>query len=188
MGSGLQSLLAFFRGKTGLSLGAALAAVLLAGGGFWAGRATAPVAPVAHVAAADNGDDVLSGDADTTPAVPPSSQPVSTESTSPKRTYSHRGEAAGASVIAAATKANGTKYVHRDNSVLRKEPSYASETLKKEPKGAQVQMVLISDKWAEVQDGAIKGWMRSSVLKDDPPGTKHPRKKKDDTGGDDSGD
>ncbi len=43
-------------------------------------------------------------------------------------------------------------------------------------------MVALSDKWAEVKDGDVEGWMRASVLKDTPPdapGTKHPRKKKD---------
>jgi len=41
-----------------------------------------------------------------------------------------------------------------------------------------------------VQDGSVKGWMRASVLKDDPPGdTKRPRKKKTDDADDgDSGD
>jgi hypothetical protein len=104
------------------------------------------------------------------------------ETVEPHHARGHRGDAAGAAVIAAATKASGEKYVHRNNSDLRKAPSYASETLKKEPKGAKLEMVALSDKWAEVKDGDVEGWMRASVLKDTPPdapGTKHPRKKKD---------
>ncbi len=64
------------------------------------------------------------------------------------------------------------------NSDVREQPSYDAQVIKKEAKGAQVQMIALSDKWAEVKDGAIKGWMRSSVLKDTPPGEK--RKKKSD--------
>ncbi|HEY1632064.1 MAG TPA: hypothetical protein VGF56_12175 [Rhizomicrobium sp.] len=187
MGGILSAVSAFFRGKTGLALGAALAAILLAGGGFWAGRATAPVAtrsPPATVADA-NDDDSYSDDA--SPAATPA---PSSETPAAVKHRGHRAEA-GASVIAAATKASGTKYVHRNNSDLRKAPSYASETIKKEPKGAALQMIAVSDKWAEVQDGSVKGWMRASVLKDDPPGdTKSSRKKKpgDSDDGGDSGD
>jgi hypothetical protein len=174
MGSGFQRILDFFASKAGLSLGAVIAAVAIAGGGFWAGRATAPMPHAANIA--DSSD--LEADTDDTLAPEPAAnlppQPV-------HRAVSHRGEVEGAAVIASATKTSGTRFVHRNNSDLRKEPSYASETLKKEPKGAQVQMVALSDKWAEVQDGAVKGWMRASVLKDTPPdapGAKHPRKKK----------
>jgi SH3-like domain-containing protein len=60
---------------------------------------------------------------------------------------------------------------------VRAEPSYDAQVLKKEPKGAHVQLKALSDKWAEIQDGGMKGWMRASVLKDTPPGEK--RKKKD---------
>ncbi|HEX3674953.1 MAG TPA: hypothetical protein VHU87_11825 [Rhizomicrobium sp.] len=185
MGSALQAIRTFLRGGAGLSLGAALAAILLAGGGFLAGRATAPVA--AHSATVADTSETDS-DVDDTPtvAVPASN---ATQDTAPARRArgGHRGEEAGAAVIAAAAKATGTKYVHRNNSDLRKEPSYASETIKKEPKGAQVQMVALSGKWAEVQDGGVRGWMRYSVLKDDPPdapGTKRARKKKSDDSAD----
>jgi hypothetical protein len=165
-----------------MSLGAALAAVILAGGGFWAGRATAPVAVQRPATVADTAeDDSYSDDGAPAPSTPASS------GTAPSAHHArgrHGGEA-GAAIVAAATKASGTKYVHRNNSDLRKAPSYAAETIKKEPKGAALKMVALSDKWAEVQDGAVKGWMRASVLKDDPPdapGTKHPRKKKSDDG------
>ena len=183
MGGILSAISAFFRSKVGIGTGAALAAILLACGGFWAGRATAPV-PVrtlpATVADASDDDDAYSDDTSSSSSTPTPETPA---------TVKHRGHRAeaGASVIAAATKASGTKYVHRNNSDLRKAPSYASETIKKEPKGAALQMVALSDKWAEVQDGGVKGWMRASVLKDDPPGdTKRARKKK--TGDSDSGD
>jgi hypothetical protein len=176
--------------KTGQAIGAALAAIVIAGGGFWAGRATAPVPAMRHAVVADTADDETYSDdtPSTTPTVPTSdgnATPVTEH-----RTRGHRTDA-GAAVIAAATKATGTKYVHRNNSDLRQAPSYAAETLKKEPKGAQVEMVALSDKWAEVKDGSVKGWMRASVLKDTPPdapGARHPRKKKtDDDAGDDTG-
>ena len=71
-------------------------------------------------------------------------------------------------------------YVHRMNSDLRDQPSYDAQVIKKEAKGAQVQLIALSDKWAEIKDGETKGWMRSSVLKDKPPGEK--RAKKSDSG------
>jgi hypothetical protein len=188
MGSALQGIHDFLRSRAGLSLSAGLAAILIAGGGFWVGRATAPVAAHSAVVADTSETD---SDIDDTPTVAAPASSAAHDTAPARRTRGgHRGEAAGASVIAAATKASGTKYVHRNNSDLRKEPSYASETIKKEPKGAQVQMVALSDKWAEVQDGGVRGWMRYSVLKDDPPdtpGTKRARKKKSDDG-DDSAD
>jgi uncharacterized protein YgiM (DUF1202 family) len=114
-------------------------------------------------------------------AVPPSSPanaaPASSSAATPHRHYSHANEPQGATVIAAAKPAAGMMYVHRMNSDVRSAPSYDSDVVKKEAKGAQVQLVAISDKWTEIKDGAMKGWMRSSVLKDTPPGEK--RKKGD---------
>jgi hypothetical protein len=85
---------------------------------------------------------------------------------------------AGADVVAAAKPASGTMFVHRNNSDLRAKPATSSPAIKKLAKGEQVMLVAVSDKWSEVQDGAVKGWVRSSVIKQTPPGTKEPRKKK----------
>lgn len=143
---------------------------LSAGGGFLAGRATVPAQSPASAEDYDDGTSV--------PAPSPK-QPAAAaanEPAQPHRHYSHPGELQGAAVISAAKPATGTVYVHRMNSDLRDQPSYDAQVIKKEAKGAQVQMIAVSDKWTEVQDGAIKGWMRSSVLKDTPPGEKRPRK------------
>jgi hypothetical protein len=86
--------------------------------------------------------------------------------------------AAGADVVATAKPASGTMYVRRANSDLRPAPSTSSEAIKKLTKGETVTLIALSDKWAEVDDHGTKGWVRASVLKDTPPGTKTPRKKK----------
>lgn len=169
-------ILAFSKGTVGKSLGAAVAAIVIGAAAFWAGRATAPVQHAPRVVTAEPSDDDYADDTPSSDAAAPAPQSVE------HHARGHRGGDAGAAVIAAATKTSGAKYVHRNNSDLRKAPSYASETLKKEPKGAKLEMVALSDKWAEVKDGDVEGWMRASVLKDTPPdapGTKHPRKKKD---------
>ena len=165
-----------------LWLGGCIVAVILAGaGGFFAGRATVP----AQLPASTDDSDYD----DTTPApitstAPPQQQVQADLSApareTPRRHYSHPGELQGAAVIAAAKPASGLMFVHRMNSDVRTEPSYDAQVIKKEAKGAQVQLVALSDKWAEIRDGATKGWMRSSVLKDTPPGEK--RRKKDDDG------
>jgi hypothetical protein len=135
----------------------------------------------------------------TTPPVPqrttssapaPSSVPASTASTpnpditeftdTPLPRAHHARASAGADVIAAAKQASGLMYVHRNNSDLRPAPSTSSEPIRKLAKGEKVQLLMLSDKWAEVDDAGTKGWMRASVLKDTPPGEKKPRKKKSD--------
>lgn len=63
----------------------------------------------------------------------------------------------------------GLRYVHRAGSVLRDEPKTSGKTLKKESKGATVTLISQSDGWAKVQDGALTGWMRASVLGTDAP-------------------
>ena len=68
-------------------------------------------------------------------------------------------------------------FVHRNNSDLRAKPATSSPAIRKLAKGEQVTLIAVSDKWSEVQDGTIKGWVRSSIIKDTPPGTKRPRKK-----------
>ena len=87
---------------------------------------------------------------------------------------------AGADVIAAAKPASGLMYVHRNNSDLRPAPSTSSEPIKKLAKGEKVQLLMLSDKWAQVDDAGTKGWVRASVIKDTPPGEKKSRKKKSD--------
>jgi Bacterial SH3 domain len=106
---------------------------------------------------------------------------TTTEETPSTRTHAHRAKAnPGADVIAAAKPATGLMYVHRNNSDLRPAPSTSSEPLKKLAKGEKVQLLMLSDKWAQVDDAGTKGWMRASVLKDTPPGEKKSRKKKSD--------
>ena len=86
---------------------------------------------------------------------------------------------AGADVIAAAKPASGMMYVHRNNSDLRAVPSSSAPAIKKLAKGEQVAMIALSDKWAEVSDNGTKGWMRSSILKNTPPGESKRKKKSD---------
>jgi hypothetical protein len=56
------------------------------------------------------------------------------------------------------------RYVHREGSVLRESESTSGKSLKKEAKGAQVILLASDREWAKVQDGALTGWMRASVL------------------------
>jgi hypothetical protein len=59
----------------------------------------------------------------------------------------------------------GLRYVRRDGSVIREEPSTSAMTLKKESKGSQVGLIQEDGRgWAKVTDGNITGWMRSSTL------------------------
>src|SRR5581483_10675310 len=81
----------------------------------------------------------------------------------------HSGSTAANNVESAATAATGIRYVHRGNSNLREAPSNSARTLKKEPKGAKVTLLAVSDKWSKVQDGGTVGWMRTSVLGEAPP-------------------
>jgi hypothetical protein len=54
--------------------------------------------------------------------------------------------------------------VHREGSVLRESESTSGKSLKKEAKGAEVSLLASDGEWAKVQDGALTGWMRASVL------------------------
>lgn len=67
------------------------------------------------------------------------------------------------------TTAPSLRYVHRTGSVLRTEPTASAESLKKESKGAQVMLISEAGGWAKVRDGAMTGYMRSSVLGSEPP-------------------
>lgn len=105
--------------------------------------------------------------------------PSSTDAAPAPRAH-HAKANAGADVIAAAKPASGLMYVHRANSDLRPAPSTSSEPIKKLAKGEKVQLLALSDKWAQVDDAGTKGWVRASVIKDTPPGEKKSRKKKSD--------
>ena len=65
--------------------------------------------------------------------------------------------------------ASSIRYVHREGSVLRDSESLSGKSLKKEAKGAQVMLLQSDGEWAKVQDGAITGWMRMSILGSAPP-------------------
>jgi hypothetical protein len=107
--------------------------------------------------------------------------PSVTRESHPRGSHKRGGDAnAGADVIAAATPASGTMYVHRNNSNLRGRPATSSPAIKKLAKGDVVTLIAVSDKWSEVQDSTTKGWVRSSIIKDTPPGEKKSRKKKSD--------
>ena len=67
------------------------------------------------------------------------------------------------------TAAPAVRYVHRAGSILRSEPKASAESLKKESKGFQVILISESDGWSKVSDGAVTGYMRSSVLGSEPP-------------------
>jgi hypothetical protein len=67
------------------------------------------------------------------------------------------------------TAASGLRFVHRGGSVIRDKPKASGKTLKKESKGAQVTLISEGDGWAQVRDGELTGWMRSSVLGAEPP-------------------
>ena len=56
------------------------------------------------------------------------------------------------------------RFVRRDGSVLRESESMSGKSLKKEAKGAQVTLLQADGDWAKVQDGALTGWMRMSVV------------------------
>lgn len=80
-----------------------------------------------------------------------------------------KSELAAERTAAAAAPASGVRFVHRGGSVLRDSPSASGHVLKKESKGAQVELLATSGPWAQVRDGNITGWMRASVLGADPP-------------------
>ncbi|HWD28833.1 MAG TPA: DUF4236 domain-containing protein [Rhizomicrobium sp.] len=68
------------------------------------------------------------------------------------------------SVIAAATPAQGARYVRRNNSDLRAVPSASSPAIAKEARGAAVTLLAVDGAWSKVSAGGRTGWMRSSVL------------------------
>ena len=60
--------------------------------------------------------------------------------------------------------ASAIRYVHREGAILRETESVLGKSLKKEPKGTQVLLLASDGDWAKIQDGALTGWMRASVL------------------------
>ena len=68
------------------------------------------------------------------------------------------------------TSSNMLRYVHRQNAILREKPKASSNILKRELKGATVTLVSQGeDGWAQVKDGDLTGYMRSSLLGAEPP-------------------
>lgn len=121
---------------------------VIAGLGFWAfqhaGKIEKAVAPM-------------------TPAT------ISTEQPTGLSTRPSTGEASTSPSLVH-TSGNMLRYVHRQNSILRAEPKTSGGILKRELKGATVTLVSPGeDGWAEVKDGDLTGYMRSSVLGAEPP-------------------
>jgi hypothetical protein len=166
----------FYHGS-GIGVGLLIAALAFTGWRYMHPDAVAlaPSATPQQVAStASNDASVAAGtDNDATPA-------ATDEASAPPQRAHHAKANAGADVIAAAKPATGLMYVHRANSDLRPAPSTSSEPIKKLAKGEKVQLLALSDKWAQVDDAGTKGWVRASVIKDTPPGEKKSRKKKPD--------
>jgi hypothetical protein len=166
----------FYHGS-GIGVGLLIAALAFTGWRYMHPNAVA-LAPsatpqqIASTAATDVGASSDAGN-ETNPA-------ATDEASAPSPRAHHAKANAGADVIAAAKPASGLMYVHRNNSDLRPAPSTSSEPIKKLAKGEKVQLLALSDKWAQVDDAGTKGWVRASVIKDTPPGEKKSRKKKSD--------
>lgn len=70
---------------------------------------------------------------------------------------------------AKAALAPGTVFVRRGKSVLRDGAKWSAHTIARKEKGAMVTLLeLPGDGWAKVKDGDTVGWMRASVLGDNP--------------------
>jgi hypothetical protein len=164
---------------SGIGVGLLIAALAFAGWRYFGGEVPPTPLPAATSTSQTATNAPSSDDADDSGGIP-----TVTRETHAGGSRHARGDDAnaGADVIAAATPASGTMFVHRNNSDLRARPATSSPAIKKLSKGEQVSLIAVSDKWSEVQDGATKGWVRSSVIKDTPPGTKKPRRKKSDSG------
>ncbi|MGZ5926985.1 MAG: DUF4236 domain-containing protein [Rhizomicrobium sp.] len=72
-------------------------------------------------------------------------------------------------VAAGPAATSSVRYVHREGSVLRETESTSGKSLKKEARGNEVILLFSDGEWAKVQDGALTGWMRASVLGTEPP-------------------
>jgi len=164
----------FYHGS-GIGVGLFIAALIFAGWRYFHHDAVVIAPPSIPQQTAGT----ISGDTNVAAGTDNEANPPTTDEAPSPRTH-HAKANAGADVIAAAKPANGLMYVHRNNSDLRPAPSTSSEPIKKLAKGEKVQLLALSDKWAQVDDAGTKGWMRASVLKDTPPGEKKSRKKKSD--------
>ena len=80
-----------------------------------------------------------------------------------------KSQVAAQSIANDAKPSSGVRYVHRNGSVLREAPGSSAKVLKKEDKGAKLDLISVSGPWAQVRDGSTIGWMRASVLGNDPP-------------------
>jgi len=166
----------FYHGS-GIGVGLLIAALAFAGWRYMHPDAV----PLALSAPSQQTASTASSDANLAAGTDNETTPAATgETPAPPRRAHHAKANAGADVIAAAKPASGLMYVHRNNSDLRPAPSTSSEPLKKLAKGEKVQLLALSDKWAQVDDAGTKGWVRASVIKDTPPGEKKSRKKKSD--------
>jgi hypothetical protein len=168
---------------SGIGVGLFIAALAFAGWKYFGGEAHAPSAPTLPPATQTTTAPTGNASADTDDDS--GGIPTVTRESHARASHKHGEDAtAGADVIAAAQLASGTMYVHRNNSDLRGRPATSSPAIKKLAKGDLVTLIAVSDKWSEVQDGTIKGWVRSSIIKNTPPGAKTSRKKKSDDGSD----
>ena len=149
-------------------------------GGYWLGSRNN--APQNFPLGAPSVSTPLNDAAPQQQAAAPSSAAAGQTASPETRHYRHAADGGGAvaAILSAAKPASGTRYVHRNNSALHAQPTYASPLLKKEPKGTTVTLLALSDKWAKIKDGAVVGWMRASVLGENPPGTRKPRHRKED--------
>ena len=165
---------------SGIGVGLFIAALAFAGWRYFGGHAHLPSLPSLPPAAQTTTATPTTTDTSSVNSDDDSGAiPTVTRESHPRTSHKHGEDAnAGADVIAAAKPASGTMYVHRNNSDLRARPATSSPAIKKLAKGDTVTLIAVSDKWSEIQDGAIKGWVRTSIIKDTPPGTKTPRKKK----------
>ena len=156
---------------SGIGVGLFVAALAFAGWRYFGIPDHAPtVEPTSPTTQSVSDDD--SGGIPTVIPVPHGTAPTRT-------TRSAADEAnAGADVIAAAKPASGVMFVHRNNSDLRARPATSSPPIKKLTKGEQVTLLALSDKWAEIQDGPVKGWIRASIVKSTPPGGASSRHRK----------
>ncbi len=173
--AGLSNREKLFYHGTGIGVGLFIAVLAFAGWRYFdQGAATnVPSSIPQQTASTASGDTTVAASADN------EANPAATDESSTPSPRTHHPKAnAGADVIAAAKPASGLMYVHRNNSDLRPAPSSSSEPIKKLAKGEKVQLLALSDKWAQVDDAGTKGWVRASVIKDTPPGEKKPRKKK----------
>jgi hypothetical protein len=98
-------------------------------------------------------------------ALAPARAPISSTGPSTKTSTRISTGAPATSPAPANVGGNMQRFVHRQGAILRDEPKASGNILKRELKGAAVTLVSQTDDgWAQVRDGEIVGWMRSSLL------------------------